>query len=426
MHVAVIGAGIAGLSAAYFLRAGGAQVTVFESRAGAGLETSFANGSLLHPSLVEPWNEPGVLRTLLKNLGNSESAMLLRLRAVPGLAGWGLRFIRESSPSRFRANTLANVALARHSLAQLSAMREHGVEYASYRRGSLVVQRSEEALGRALAWREWLAPHGVPFRKLSRDELIALEPALAPVAHELVGATHQVEDEGGDPKRYCDSVLARLRDMGAQVHFDSAVARLLPVEDRVGGLVLADGRSLSFNAVVLAAAAWSAGLARQMDLRIPVKPVKGYSITLPRVGVDGTDIAPRIPVIDPALHMAVVPVGDERVRVAGTAEFAGFDARVLPERVRNLRRLVARLYPRYVEALGPEAGTPWVGLRPMSPDGVALVGETRVPGLYLNTGHGHTGWTLSAGSGHLLACLVLGTPPPLDPAPYRPGRFSGA
>lgn len=425
MHVAVIGAGLAGLCAAHYLRTGGAEVSVFERDAAPGLQTSLRNGSLLHPSMVEPWNQPGVLGVLLRNLGNPESAMLLRLHALPGLLGWGLRFLRESSPTRYRANTLANVALANHSVALMQQLKQEGIDYHAYRRGSLALLRSAEALAEARQWREWLAGHGVPFRLLSTDEVVAMEPALAPIASQLVGATYQPEDEGGDPKRFNDSLAASLQARAIALHFGQPIQGLTLRDGRAAGLRFDDGREERFDAVVLAAASWSTPLARTVGLALPVKPVKGYSLTLPRRSPDGIDRAPLTPVADPALHMAVVPVGEDRIRVAGTAEFTGFDLTIAPERVANLTRLVTQLYPQFMAALHGDAAQPWTGLRPVSPDGVALIGATRVPGLYLNTGQGHTGWTVAAASGQLLACAVLNQSAPINAQPYSPRRFAG-
>lgn len=425
MRVAIVGAGLAGLCAAHYLRQGGAEVSVFDRNHEVGVQTSWRNGSLLHPSMVEPWNQPGVLGVLWRNLGNPEAAMLLRLHTLPSLLGWGLRFVRESSPERFRANTLANVALARHSLTLMHELRGQGIDYLGYRRGSLVLLRSQPALAEARAWREWLAPHGVPYATLSVDEVVAMEPALAPVAGQLVGATHQLDDEGGDPKRFNDTLAASLVARGVRLRLGQTVKRITVARGHANGLRLADGEEEHFDAVVLAAAAWSTELARGVGLRLPVRPVKGYSLTLPRRGAGGDDLAPRMPIGDADMHVAVVPVGDDRVRVAGTAEFTGMDLSLAPERVANLRRLVTQLYPRYMASLPADAAEPWTGLRPVSPDGVALIGPTRLPGLFLNTGQGHTGWTVAAASGQLLATAVLGQAAPIDARPYAPQRFAG-
>lgn len=425
MHIAIVGAGLAGLCAAHYLRQGGAEVSVFDRNHEVGVQTSWRNGSLLHPSMVEPWNQPGVLGLLWRNLGNPEAAMLLRPHALPGLLGWGLRFIRESSPERFRANTLANLALARHSQALMHELQGQGIDYLGYRRGSLVLLRSAQAMAEARSWREWLAPHGVPFAMLSVDQLVALEPALAPVAGQLVGATHQTDDEGADPKRFNDSMAESLLRRGVRLCLGQAVERITLRDGRTSGLRFADGSEQPFDAVVLAAAAWSTELARSVGLRLPVRPVKGYSLTLPRFGMNGADLGPRVPIGDAEMHVAVVPVGDDRVRVAGTAEFTGMDLTLAPERVANLQRLVTRLYPRYMASLPADAAQAWTGLRPVSPDGVALIGSTRVPGLFLNTGQGHTGWTVAAASGQLLASAVLHTPAALDARPYAPQRFAG-
>lgn len=421
MTVVVIGAGLVGLATAYALREAGEAVTVLERRDGPGLECSFANGSLLHASLVEPWNSPGVLSTLLRTFGREDAAVLVRIATLPTLLGWGVRFIRESSPARFEYNTFRNIRLARYSLERMTAIRARThVDYAAQRRGLLTVFRERAALEDSARWFERLAPLGIRSNALDSAAVLALEPALQPIAAAIVGGRHAPDDEGGDPHAFCVGLDRYLQDGGARIEYGRAVRRLQTEGRRVTGVELTSGECVAADHVVLAAGAWSARLASAVGVKLPIRPAKGYSLTLPR-GESGT--APSMPIVDPALHMAVVPVGTDRLRVAGTAEFTGFDRSLKPARIANLGRLLEQAYPRYSAQLGAADRRPWTGFRPMCADGVPLIGPTRIPGLSVNTGHGHIGWTTAAGSGQLLADLLLGRPPQLVASEYAPTRF---
>ncbi|MBL8347345.1 MAG: FAD-dependent oxidoreductase [Rubrivivax sp.] len=429
MKIAIVGAGLAGLCAAHgLLEAGAGDITVFEHREGPGLETSHANGALLHPSAVDPWNSPGILRFLLTNLGNERSPVLLRLRALPSLLGWGTRFVRESSPGRHRAHTLANVHLALRSVQLMAGLREQGLEYGAAQRGSISIYRDASAFAMGQEQARWLQSHGVPSRVLSRDELLAMEPAIEPVAATLAGAWHNERDESGDAYRFCQALGARLASRGVVFRWNTAVEALLAergagrgaARETLRGLRLAGGREESFDAVVLAAAWWSVTLAAPVGLNLPVRPAKGYSLTL-TLPADGPQ--PRTPILDNGLHIAVVPVVGGRLRVAGTAEFCGEDRRIDPGRIGNLRQLLLQVYPALAEQAARVPMQEWTGLRPMCADGKPLIGATRVAGLYLNTGHGQIGWTTGAASGELLAAAVMRQPPPIDAAPFLPARF---
>ena len=427
MKVAIVGAGLAGLSAAHALHARGVtDITVFERREGPGLETSFANGALLHPSLPEPWNSPGILKVLLKDLGNEDAAALLRPRALPSLLGWGLRFVRESSRPRFLANTRANLLLARSSVDQMAAPGPDPDAYAQHATGSLMLFRDRAAFDRGQQWARALSRDGRRFEAWSTAQVVAHEPALQPIAGDLAGAMFNPDDVRGDAHRYCVALSAWLQARGVRLSYGRTVQGLQPSSGpgtrEVRGLRLDRGEVFSADAVVLAAANHSPALARLLGLRLPIRPAKGYSLTLtPPVPLA---TLPKVAVVDEALHVAVVPVGEDRVRIAGTAEFTGHDLSLPPARIANLRRLFERVYPALVQATPESAAKAWTGLRPMVPDGVPLIGATRVPGLFLNTGHGHLGWTQAAGSGALLADLMTGRPTGIDPTRYAPGRFS--
>lgn len=423
MRVVIVGTGIVGLASARFLLAEGVRDLVVVDRAAGPAEgTSFANGALLHPSSVEPWNSPGILGYVLRHLGREDASVLLRARALPSLLGWGLRFLRESSAERFRANALANTALAVHSM---RCMREIGLDPAGFdhaTRGSLMVFRDAAALDAAIEWASLIASAGVRHRVLDRSALLTVEPALAPVAGELAGAIHNLDDETGDCHRFCQALCSELAAAGAEMHWGAEVESLEAGRDGVRALRLRDGRRIGADAVVLAAGPQSTALARPLGLRLPIRPAKGYSLTY-RLAPDAP--APRVPVVDRGLHVAVTPLGagvPGRLRVAGTAEFCGEDLRIAPGRVANLSGLASRLYPQVIANTGTPQ--PWTGLRPMCVDGRPLIGPTRLPGLWLNTGHGHLGWTVGAASGHLLALRMTGQAlPAVDAEAFAPSRF---
>ncbi len=421
MRIIVIGAGLAGLTTAWCLQRDGAEVTVLERAAGPGLGTSFANGAMLHPSICAPWNTPGILWQVLRWLGREEAPMLLRPRALPGLIGWGPGFLRNSVPDRFVANSRKNLRLAILSLGEMAVIRAAApLDYGYQGRGLLSVFRSERVRAARLAEVDPLAADGLPLRVLDRDALVALEPSLAPIGDELVGGIHYMADEGGDAHLFCAGLARELTAHGARLRFGLAVERLVRREGRLEGVVAA-GEMLSADAYVLAAASHSTALAAAVGLKLPIRPVKGYSITMPRAVAPAA--APLIGIEDSELHAVAVPVGDDRVRVAGTAELAGYDLAINPARIDNLRGLLMRLFPRFAEALGPTDISPWTGLRPMCTDGVPLLGVTGIGNLYLNTGHGHLGWTLAAGSARLVADMIAGRAPPLEAADYSLARF---
>jgi D-amino-acid dehydrogenase len=427
MSIVVIGGGIVGLASAWHLRAAGHRELLLLDRAPGPAEgTSFANGALLHPSSVEPWNSPGILGALLRQFGRDDAAVRLRARALPSLIGWGLRFLRESTPARFAANARANTALAVHSMTCLHQMSVGRSTFDHAALGSLMVLRDVAALNAARAWAETLESLGVRHRVLDRAALVSLEPALGPVADHLVGAIHNLDDETGDCHRFCHGLAHDLQASGVELRWGSEVARIEADREGIRGLRLRDGSRIVTRALVLAAGPQSTALAASLGLQLPVRPAKGYSLTYDlHDAVTGAPL-PRLPVIDRALHVALTPLGDggaRRLRVAGTAEFCGDDLTVAPSRVANLSGLAERLYPQVLRQVA--APRVWTGLRPLCADGRPLIGPTRVPGLWLNTGHGHLGWTVGAASGQLLAQRMAGkVPPGLDAALFDPSRFA--
>ncbi|PLX54617.1 MAG: hypothetical protein C0629_16890 [Chromatiales bacterium] len=420
MRAVVIGAGLIGLTTALFLRRHGAEVVVVDRADGPGAETSFANGGLLTPSMADPWNAPGILGKMLRWIGHESAPVLLRPHALPALGAWGIAFLRQSRPQRFRENLLRNVRLANYSLSVMAGLRdEYEFAYDGACSGSLKLLRDTVALEQATAMAESLVSHGVRFQSLDRAATVALEPALAPVADEVAGSLFFPDDESGDAHRFCCAVAEVLRRLGVTLRFGLEVESLRKQGGRMTGVVTAQG-VLEADVYVVAAGSYSTQLLRPLGLRLPVRPAKGYSITLP---VEGLQQRPRLPVVDDALHAVVVPLG-HRLRVAGTAEFAGFDRTLRPQRIDNLRYLLRQTYPEIAASLDAAPVQAWTGLRPMSADGVPLIGVTSIGSLFLNTGHGPLGWTLAAGSAKALADKIMGQPPGFDIGEYSPARFA--
>jgi D-amino-acid dehydrogenase len=417
-HVIVIGCGLAGITTAYYLREQGADVTVLERAEAPARETSFANGSLLAPSSADPWNAPGVLFDLIKALGREDAAMMVRAGVLPSMLGWGLRFLRNSTRRNFQASYLDNVVLSQYSQAVMQRLLQaHPLEFEYAPDGTLSVFRTDAAFAGGRQTASWLKQVQVVHEELDRDGLLALEPALAPTIENFVGAIRYPQDEVGNARLFCLALKNVAEKAGVVFRFSEQV---LGAERERGAIrrVITPREKLDADSFVLAAGSYSWPVGNRLKIDVPVRPAKGYSLTVP---IRNIQPAPRYAVIDEALHAAVVPLGKGKLRVAGTAEFTGFDTSLPVERLSNLKRLLAEVYPQI--PVNESTMQPWCGLRPMTPDGRPLIGGTRVPNLFLNTGHGPLGWTMACGSGKAVADVVLGNDPEIDITPFAVGRF---
>ncbi|HJO22722.1 MAG: D-amino acid dehydrogenase [Myxococcota bacterium] len=419
MHVVVVGAGLLGLSTAHALDQDGHEVSLVEAGDGPGLETSFANSGMLSPSLTDPWNAPGIFFKMFRWLGREDAPFLLRLRAVPSLIGWGARFFWQSGRQRYEKNWISNLRLGLYSMEVLNDLvTEHKLPFARGYTGILKVFRNREELSAGLKQADFLARQEIETRVLDASELVELEPALSGAAHALEGAIHHPIDGHGDAYLFCRALERVLGKAGVQFHYGLQARGFSRDGQRIAA-VETDRGPIEGEAFVLAAGSHSVELAATMGVRIPVRPAKGYSITLDLK--DGCE-HPQIPVVDDSLHVALTPLG-EKLRVAGTAEFTGYDKGLTKGRIQNLLDVLGRIYPHCAEQAQSEAVAPWCGHRPMSADGVPILGATSVSNLFLNTGHGPLGWTLASGSGRLVSDLIGGKTPNLPLEPYSVARF---
>ena len=408
MKIAVLGAGVVGVTSAWYLARAGHEVTLVDRQDAAAMETSYANGGQVSTSHAEPWANPGTPKQVLKWLGREDSPMLFRLRADPYQWAWGLSFLRECLPARTRANAAQIAAINRYSRAQLQALRaETGIQYEQQTRGILRIYQDNQALDEAFAAADVERLQGIDLRMLTAAECVALEPALSGCAETIAGGVWAPADESGDAHQFTQELARLCAARGVQFLYGSRIERIDCAGGRVARVLLGAGKTIAADAYVVALGSYSPLLLRPLGISIPVYPLKGYSITLP---LAPGDVAPQISLSDGAYKLVMSRLG-ERLRVAGTAELAGYDTAINEVRCRAIVRRTFELFP---QAGRPEEAQFWAGLRPATPGGVPCIGRTRYANLYLNTGHGTLGWTMACGSGAAIADIVSGKKPEPD------------
>ena len=420
MKVIVIGAGVIGVSTAYYLQRWGADVTLVERNEQAGLEASWGNGGVIHANIAPPWNEPGSFRVLLRSLTRKDAPMVFRAKALPSLAMWGLGFLKHSRESTYIENSRRNTRLGRHSLACFADLREEsGIEFHHRQNGFLKIFREQQVMDGTAQVAQLLAGDGAQYQLLSQRETLDLEPALQAVGEKIVGGMFIPSDESGSPHDFCINLCTLIKARGATCLFGQGVTRVARKNNGFS-VTLSDGATIQADKLVLAAGSLSPVLARQLGVRIPVKPAKGYSLSIPMAGWGD---APKIPLVDTDLLAGYNPIAGEFLRMGGGAEFSGYDDQVPTFCRQRLFRQLEGVFPEFAATLNYDELEVWAGFRPVSVDGVPIIGPTRVKDLYLNTGHGYMGWTMSAASGRLLADQLMGNTPELNPADYAPTRL---
>ena len=409
MRVTVLGAGLAGVTAAWHLQADGHEVTVVDRQPQAALETSFANAGLISTGHAFAWASPRAVQVMLKSLFLRDQPLRLRLSADPAFWRWTLKFLGQCTTARAHANTRIKHRLCRYAEQVLhDLIASTGIACDQERRGLLYVHRSQESLERGVANMRIMEEGGQAIEVVDRDRAAAIDPALAPSKSKIAGGIYCPTDGSGDAHKFTQALAALCAKRGVRFLFDTTVRRLEAAGDRVERAVTDQGE-LSADVFVLALGSYSALLARSLGERVPVYPVKGYSVTIPMNGANG---APTIGGIDEDNLCAYTRLGD-RVRVTSVAEFAGYDTTHRPADFRSMLGALRDLYPNAGDFSQPRY---WACLRPMTPDGPPIVGRGRYRNLYYDTGHGHMGWTMSCGTARIVTDLIAGRPPgvPLD------------
>jgi D-amino-acid dehydrogenase len=418
MKTIVLGAGIVGVTSAYQLARAGHEVTVIERQPGPALETSFANAGEVSFGYCSPWAAPGIPAKAIKWLLMKHAPLILRPRVDVAMLSWLVKMLSNCTSTRYAINKSRMLRLADYSRTSLAELRkETGIAYDERMQGTLQLFREQAQLDACAKDVKALVADGVPYEVMDRDGCIRVEPALAEVRHKIVGGLLTPKDETGDCFKFATALAAKAEHLGARFAYGTNIEGLDIEGGRVRGVVTAR-ETLSADAVIVALGSFSPLFLKRYGVKLPVYPVKGYSLTIP---ITNASRAPESSVMDETYKIAITRLGN-RIRVGGMAEISGYTNDLGLARRRTLEYSVTDLFP------GGDAtqGLFWSGLRPMTPDGTPIIGPTRLAGLFLNTGHGTLGWTMSSGSARLIADIVGGRKPEIDATDLALARYSSA
>lgn len=404
MKITIIGAGIIGVSSAYFLAKSGYEVEVIDRQDGPGLETSFANAGMLTPSMSDPWNSPGIMGTLISSLIGGHSSIILSPKILPSIVGWGLSFLNQSRQKYFYNNLHRSAELCCYSMKVLAKLNDDlDINYQGYKTGSMKIFRDQSAMDKLAKLSEQLKDHGMTYQVLKSKELLKLEPSLKGAEHRLCGGVYFPDDQAGNAYQFTCEMEVKARNLGVSFHYGVSVNKMIREGEKITKIITSEGE-VNSNMFILCTGSYSMPLARTASLNIPVRPAKGYSLTIP---INGWKSGPRMPLIDDGSHLAITPLGDT-IRIAGAAEFSGYDRQIKKNRIGKLYDLLDEIYPQFSPYLERDKVKEWSGLRPLTPDGSPYIGRTPIKNLYLNTGHGPLGWTMAAGSAKMLSNIIDG------------------
>ncbi|MCW5708850.1 D-amino acid dehydrogenase [Shinella sp.] len=416
MKVIVLGAGIVGVTSAYQLARAGHEVTVVDRQPGPALETSFANAGEVSFGYCSPWAAPGIPMKAMKWLFMQHAPLILRPKVDMAMLSWMTQMLRNCTSARYALNKSRMLRLADYSRISLAALRaETAITYDERMQGTLQLFRTEAQLDASAKDVKALAADGIPYEVLDPEGCIRVEPALKHVREKIVGGLLTPKDETGDCFKFANALAAKAEALGVTFNYGSIIRGLDVDGGRVRGVVTAHG-VLAADAVVVALGSFSPLLVRPHGIRLPVYPVKGYSLTIP---ITDAARAPESTVMDETFKIAITRLGD-RIRVGGMAEISGYTNDLGEPRRLTLQHSVTDLFP------GGDVSKAsfWSGLRPMTPDGTPVIGPTKVAGLFLNTGHGTLGWTMSSGSARVIADLVSGRKPEIDATDLAVARYA--
>ena len=417
MKVLVLGSGVVGVTSAYYLARAGHEVTVVDRQPAPGMETSFANAGQVSPGYSAPWAAPGIPVKALRWLMMRNRPLVVWPLLEPRLYGWLAQMLANCTEEAYRRNKGRMVRLAEYSRDQLDLLRtETGIAYDHRTGGTLQLFRTQKQLDHIDGDTSVLDEYGVPYEVLGVGECVAREPALARVSGKFVGGLRLPGDETGDAHQFTQRLAAIAEGLGVVFHHNVSVVSLHEAGGRIAHVTTSMG-DLAADAIVVAMGSFSPKLLRPHGIFLPVYPVKGYSITIP---IADAEAAPVSTVMDETFKVAITRLGD-RIRVGGTAELAGFSDTLRGPRRATLERSVGDLFP---DGGDLSRASFWTGLRPMTPDGTPVVGATKFANLWTNTGHGTLGWTMSCGSGRVLADLMSGRRPDIASDDFAQSRYA--
>lgn len=416
MKVVVLGAGIVGVTSAYQLAKAGHEVTVVDRQQGPALETSFANAGEVSFGYCSPWAAPGIPAKALKWLFMKHAPLILRPKVDGAMLSWLVKMLSNCTSERYAINKSRMLRLADYSRVSLAQVREEtGIAYDERMQGTLQLFRTQQQLDASAKDVKALAADGIPYEVLDPEGCIRVEPALRHVRDKVVGGLLTPKDETGDCFKFTNALAAKAVELGVRFQYGTTIKGLDVQGGQARGVVTDRGR-LDADAVVVALGSYSPLLLKPLGISLSVYPVKGYSLTIP---ITDASRAPESTVMDETYKIAITRLGD-RIRVGGMAEISGYTNDLGLARRQTLEHSVTDLFP------GGDVAKAsfWSGLRPMTPDGTPVIGPTKIKGLYLNTGHGTLGWTMSSGSARVISDLVSGRKPDIDATDLAISRYA--
>lgn len=405
MKTVVLGAGLAGITTAWYLAAQGRQVTVIDRQGLPASETSYANAGMIAPGHAYTWASPRAPGILWRSLRDDAQALLLRPRLDPRMWAWLWQFLRNCTADKARSNTARKLVLCRYSQAELSRLTgQLELQYDLLSTGALYLYRDETLFRKGVANMQVLVDGGMPLRGISREEALRLEPALAHC--EFSGAILSPTDESGDARMFTRHLAKQCAAAGVEFMMDTPIRRIEAQGDRIVG-VHTDKGVVTGDDYVLALGCDSPLVSRSLGYRLPIYPVKGYSVTFP---IRDGDEAPSMSGVDEQALVAWARYGN-RLRLTATAEFTGYDRSHAPANFAPMLKVARQLFPNGADFSQPDY---WAGLRPMTPEGTPILGKSRHRNLFLNTGHGHMGWTMACGTARVVTDIMAGRAPEID------------
>ena len=409
MKILVLGAGLIGTAAAYYLAKDGHDVTVIERHPMPARGTSYSNAGLVSPGDATAWASPAALKTFLRGMFNHDLGIKVRLRPDPYFLAWSLRFLRQCTTARMRANTDVKLRLALYSRECINALSaETGIGYDERKKGIIYFFRTQQSFDTGTDNYRYLGDNGLDIEIVDRDRIVQLEPGLAGSKASIAGGIYSPMDQTGDSRQFVEALAAHaVEKLGVKFLYDTTVEGLEIDGDRVRNVMTSSGKIVG-DAVVISMGPESGLLGRRYGIDLPVYPVKGYTATMP---LEDESKGPTMGGVDEDHLIAYSRLGN-RLRLTSTAEFAGFDRSHKPSDFATMFKSGHELFPGAFDQRKAEL---WAGLRPMMPNSVPVFGQARYKNLYLDTGHGHLGWTMACGSGKFLADLVAGRKTEIDP-----------
>jgi D-amino-acid dehydrogenase len=400
VKVIVLGSGVIGLTSAWYLSQAGFDVTVVDRQSRAGEETSFANAGQISYGYSSPWAAPGIPTKAIKWLFEQHAPLKIKPSLSPELIRWASQMLVNCQLDRYKLNKSRMLTIANRSRRCLAKLnQDHTLQYQGRTQGTLQIFRSQQQLDAIEKDMPLLTESGTRFQLFDTQQCLQQEPGLANMHGDLVGGLCLPDDETGDCYLFCQQLQKMAEKSGVKFLFDTKVNALMTEKRRVVGVTTSNG-TITGDHFVVALGSYSKALLQPHGIDLPIYPVKGYSLTLPIIDPSQ---APTSTIMDETFKVAVTRF-DDRIRVAGTAELAGFDPALPDKRLATLNHVVSDLFPQGVDLASADY---WTGFRPMTPDGTPIIGKTPLTNLYTNTGHGTLGWTMACGSADILTELMV-------------------